>query len=427
MPTRTIHGGSPQALRESNKRLLLERLLEAPDGLTRPELARSLSLTVTAITNLVAGDGESLAGLIEESSVRAPQRGHSGPIPKVLRLKPGLGYVLGIDLSESRIQIALADLFGHFDSDRDKHTQSWDVENDLHGALAYAVAKACELAKARDVDPAQIAGIGLAIAAPVHSLSGSDPTGRRGLVRFNLGAATSSPWTNIDPLAALTNHLAALPQGPRWSAIELHVDNDANLSALAEFRLGAGRGKQNILYINIDEDGIGAGLIFDGSPYHGAGGIAGELGHVVIEPDRPERCPHCGRPCIETIILDKLGCRRKGSSDRVPLEQRVEAALEGDHNAIAAIRASADYLGHAIAPFVTVLNPERVLLGGPFTAQVYSLLIPPIQSAIARLAIAPATRDYVVELGAIRDATVQGAVWLALDRTRLDYLLHLAA
>jgi predicted NBD/HSP70 family sugar kinase len=246
-------------------------------------------------------------------------------------------------------------------------------------------------------------------------------------VRYNLGPGGSSPWSNIDPVAALTNHLAALPNGQCWSARELHIDNDANLGALAEFRLGAGRGKQNIIYIKIDVDGIGAGLIFDGSPYHGAGGIAGELGHVVLEPDRPERCPYCGRPCIETIILDKLGSRAMGSFERVPLDQIVEAALRGDGNAIAAIRSAADYLGRAIAPFVTLLNPERVLLGGPFPAQAYSLLIPPIQSAVARVTTAPANEDYVVELGALHEqASIRGAIWLALDRTRLEYLLELA-
>jgi predicted NBD/HSP70 family sugar kinase len=425
---RKIHGGSPQALRESNKRLLLERLLEAPEGLTRPELARSLNLTPTAIANLVAGEGEGLAAVIEESPVREAHRGHSGPIPKVLRLQSRLGYVLGIDLGESAIQIAFTDLFGAFDSDQDPHTRPWDVKNDLHGALAYAVKKAYELANAQGIDPGQIAGIGLSIPAPVYIHSGSDPTDRRGHLRFNLGPGGSSPWSNLDPVAALTNHLAALPNGRRWSALELHIDNNANLGALAEFRLGAARGKQDIIYIEVDGDGIGAGLIFDGSPYHGAGGIAGELGHVVLEPDRPERCPYCGRPCIETIILDKLGSRSKDSFERVPLDRIVEAALRGNRNATAAIRNGAEYLGRAIAPLITLLNPERVLLGGPFPAQAYSLLIPPIQAAVARLAISPANQDYVVELGSLHEeASIKGAIWLALDRTRLEYLLDLAA
>jgi predicted NBD/HSP70 family sugar kinase len=167
--------------------------------------------------------------------------------------------------------------------------------------------------------------------------------------------------------------------------------------------------------------------VFNGLNYRGAGGIAGEFGHLVIDPDRPERCRRCGRPCVETIVLTKLGCRNVGSSDR-PLDQIVQAALDNDTNAIAAITDAADYLGRALAPFVTLLNFDGVLIGGPFPAQAYSLVVPPIQAALDGLTNMPEARDYVVELGALhRDASLKGAIWLALDRTRVDYLLRRAA
>jgi predicted NBD/HSP70 family sugar kinase len=429
MVMRKIHGGSLQALRESNKRLLLERLLAAGDGLTRPELARSLGLTVPAITNLVSGGGESLAAVLDESPARAHSHRavNSGPIPKVVTLKPRLGYVVGIALSHTRIQVALADLFGDFDPRKDRRTTSWDVENDLHGALAYAAGAVHELTTARGARADQLAAIGLAIAAPVNVSGGPHPTERRGRLRGHLGNGSPLPWLNIDPVAALTNHLAALADGQRWSSIELHVDNEANLGALAELRAGAGRGKQNIIYIQVEAAGIGGGLVFNGLNYRGAGGIAGEFGHLVIDPDRPERCRRCGRPCVETIVLTKLGCRNVGSSDR-PLDQIVQAALDNDTNAVAAITDAADYLGRALAPFVTLLNFDGVLVGGPFPAQAYSLVVPPIQAALDGLTNMPEARDYVVELGALhRDASLKGAIWLALDRTRVDYLLRRAA
>jgi predicted NBD/HSP70 family sugar kinase len=429
MVMRKIHGGSLQALRESNKRLLLERLLGAGDGLTRPELARSLGLTVPAITNLVSGGGESLATVLDESPARAHSRraANSGPIPKVVTLKPRLGYVVGIALSHTRIQVALADLFGDFDPRKDRRTRAWDVENDLHGALAYAAGAVHDLTSARGARAEQLAAIGLAIAAPVNVSGGPHPTERRGRLRGHLGNGSPLPWLNIDPVAALTNHLAALADGQRWSSVELHVDNEANLGALAELRAGAGRGKQNIIYIQVEAAGIGSGLVFNGLNYRGAGGIAGEFGHLVIDPDRPERCRRCGRACVETIVLTKLGCRSVGSSDR-PLDQIVRAALDNDTNAIAAITDAADYLGRALAPFVTLLNFDGILIGGPFPAQAYSLVVPPIQAALDGLTNLPEARDYVVELGALnQDASLKGAIWLALDRTRVDYLLGRAA
>lgn len=228
----------------------------------------------------------------------------------------------------------------------------------------------------------------------------------------------------IDPFAALKNHLAALPDGKRWSSLELHLDNDANLAALAELKVGAAFGRQNVFYVHIDEAGIGAGLIFNGRSYRGAGGIAGEFGHVVLEPDRSEKCPRCGQPCVEKIVLTKLGCMGPSSSYR-PLLEIVRAAVEGDDDATRAIRDAADYLGRALAPFVTLLNFDRILIGGPFPPQAYGLVIPPVQAALEKLTIAPAAGDYVVELGALReDASLIGAVWLALARTRVNYLLR---
>jgi len=69
-----------------------------------------------------------------------------------------------------------------------------------------------------------------------------------------------------------------------------------------------------------------------------------------------------------------------------------------------------------------------VLIGGPFPARAYGLVIPAIQAALDPLTIAPAARDYVVELGALRgDASLTGALWLGLERRRVDYLLRRAA
>ena len=191
----------------------------------------------------------------------------------------------------------------------------------------------------------------------------------------------------------MSNHLGALPSGDRWRAIEVHVDNDANLGALAELKRGAGRGYQNIFYVRVDDGGIGAGLIFNGRSYRGAGGIAGEFGHVVLEPDKHVECRLCGRPCVEAVIGSMLGCR-DGACDP-PLADLLQAAVEGDTDAIDSIKAAADYLGRALASFVTVLNVDRILIGGPFPPQAYTFVIPPIQVALDRLTITPVARDYV--------------------------------
>ena len=426
---RTIRGGSPQALRQRNKRVMLERLLDAPDGLTRPELARALELTVPAVATLISGNGESLAAVIDvlDASLPADRVANSGPAPKVIRLKRDLGYVIGVDLSHTRVEVAIADLFGGYDTQLDTYAETWNVEDDLHGALAAAATIVQRLSDDHGVLPDQIAAIGLAIAAPVNADSDAHPLERTGRLRVDLGGRYS-PWANIDPLAALTNHLAALPDGACWSAIPLHIDNDSNLGALAELKRGAARGRRNVFYLHIDEAGVGGGIVIDGQIYRGSGGIAGEFGHVVIDPAGREECPRCGHSCVEATVLAMLGYPSDERHHRRPLLELVESAIDGDVDAQRAITEAAEYLGDALAGFVTLLNFDRIVVGGPFPPQAYGLVIPAMQRALARRIISPVAKDYVMQLGILGErAILDGAVWLALKRARIEYLLLYAA
>lgn len=428
---RVTAGGSPAALRERNRRLMIERLLQAPDGMTRQQLAQALQLTVPAVAALVQGK-ESLAAIVAEARAdpRDKRAGSTGPAPNILRIKPTLGYVVGMYLSHSQVHVAIANLQASYVSapqpgqEDAPHHAMWNVEGDLHGALSWATKAAARLVEAQRIRPAEVAAIGLAISAPVKVPDATEARERRVRMRIDLGG--EAQWLNVDPLAALANHLAALDDGEAWSDVPLYVDNGSNLGALAELKAGAGRGHANILYVSVDERGVGAGLVFDGRLYRGAGGLAGELGHVVLESTGPT-CTRCGRTCVEAKLLEIL---REGPA--ATLEQLVSGALDANQDsarseAVRVIHRAADHIGRAIAGFATFLNFDRIIIGGPFPKQAYGLVIPRIQEALAKLVIAPAMKDYVVELGALEQhAMLDGAVWLALERERVDYLLALA-
>lgn len=416
-------------VRETNRRMLLQRLLEVPGGLTRTELARDLSLSVPAIATLV-GPGESglkavlKTSLATEDPTRAPA---AGPPPGIIRIKPDIGHVVGIVIGHRHVEVAHADLYGQYDPTTDAKREDWDTEGDLHGALRRASQLAESLADdhRHQVGPKDIAAIGLSVAAPVQVFN--DGQKQRALIRVNLGGRGSSRWHHLDPIVALKSHLKALDDGHRWSAIDLHVDNDANLGALAESRLGAGRGCENILYVRFEHGSVGAGLVLDGRVYRGSGGIAGEFGHLVLEPGRSNvECDRCGHPCVEAVIRSILGFTTDAIES--PVARLVRAAVDGDPGSIESLQQIADYVGQALAGLVTVLNVDRILVGGPFPAQAYDLVIPFVQQALERLTTTPAARDYVVELGSLQGAaTLEGALQLALERRRIDYLLERAS
>ena len=127
------------------------------------------------------------------------------------------------------------------------------------------------------ISRADVIGVGLGLPGPIDMSSG------------RVGSSSSCRWVGVRAAEALSSRLD----------LPVQVDNDANLGALAELHWGAAAGYRNAAYLKVST-GIGAGLIVDGRLYHGAGGMAGEIGHTIIQEDGPF-C-RCGkRGCLETL------------------------------------------------------------------------------------------------------------------------------
>jgi glucokinase len=216
------------------------------------------------------------------------------------------------------------------------------------------------------------------------------------------GRAVSS--VNI-PLAGIDfrNHLSS-----RFG-LPAAIENDANAAALAEHRLGAGRGTQHMIMLTLGT-GIGGGLVLDGKLYRGAVGAAGELGHMTLELEGPPcqgTCP--GRGHLEALAsgnaTDKLAVKRaadhpEGDLGRAASKGRavdahlaVDLAAEGPGDARELLEQVGFVLGTAIASYVNIFNPEVVVVGGGF-ARAGDLLFEPARKVVAERALPPG-RDLV--------------------------------
>jgi glucokinase len=192
------------------------------------------------------------------------------------------------------------------------------------------------------------------------------------------------------------------------------VDNDANVAALAEWRLGAGRGAENLVVLTLGT-GVGGGLVLDGVPYRGWA----ELGHVVVVAGGPP----CGGACtghghLEAVASGTAADRAARGlwGDDAGAELLVERARAGDERAAAAVREIGALLGAAIGSFVNVFAAELVVIGGGFGVGAFDLLAGPALEAARVEALAPSgdrLRIVPAELGA--DAGVIGAGLLAAD------------
>jgi predicted NBD/HSP70 family sugar kinase len=211
--------------------------------------------------------------------------------------------------------------------------------------------------------------------------------------------------------------LKAAEELSRRIDFHVEVDNDANLGALAEFSLGAGRGAEDIVYIKVSS-GIGAGLVLGGRLHHGATGIAGEIGHVQVRQDGAV-CRCGNRGCLETVASSLAVARllARSRDEPVSIERLLELAARGDRGANRAVAEAAQAVGEALATVVNLFNPELILVGGDLAAT-GDILLGPLRTAIEQYAIAPAANSVTVSAGALGDkAEVLGAVALILGES----------
>ncbi|MBD0263093.1 MAG: ROK family protein [Tolypothrix sp. Co-bin9] len=172
--------------------------------------------------------------------------------------------------------------------------------------------------------------------------------------------------------------------------VNVSVDNDANVAALGEHRFGAGQGYDSLFYITIST-GVGGGWILNNQPWRGAGGMAGEIGHTIVDPSGP-MCLCGKRGCVERLAsgvymardvkeaLQEIGGQGdKGTRGQI-LQSLVgdnldlvtgkvvsEAAVLGDELAQEILYRGAWGLGVGIGNVANLMNPQRFVLGGSVT------------------------------------------------------------
>ena len=243
----------------------------------------------------------------------------------------------------------------------------------------------------------------------------------------------------LDPEAGI---VFFVPNLPGWHEVPLRdlvqaglgrptfLVNDADAAAVGEHAFGAGRGVANLIYITVST-GIGGGLILGNKLYRGAGGWAGELGHMTIQ----ENGPLCGcgnYGCWEALAsgtalarkaVDRLwvGARSSileeagGDLRRVDAKAVHEAALKGDALAKDLIAETGRYLGIGLASLVNVFNPEMIILGGGLT-QMGDMLLEPARSSLQMRAMEPGLRVLRLELAQLGDdAGLVGAMVVARE------------
>lgn len=289
-----------------------------------------------------------------------------------LGLTPHVHRGIGVDVGGTKIAAALVDSDGRITHRVQRATDVSGVE-----ATLTSIQAAIEAVLA-DAGPtaSDIVGVGLGIPGKV------DPVRGLGLLSVNLG------WRDAPVVATLE---AAL-------GVPCRIENDVSVGALGEARYGAGRGRDSLVYLSLGT-GVAARTVIEGRLYRGAGGLAGELGHLVADPDSlPCKCG--ARGCLEAIASGPgIAARAQQAVDAGaattlrelaaggPVTTRMvfAAADAGDALAQAIVERTGQYLGRAVEDLIMLYDPDIVVLGGGL-AQAGNRLTAAIVRELDRLA-----------------------------------------
>jgi predicted NBD/HSP70 family sugar kinase len=391
--------GSLSSLRELN-RLRIVDFLRINGTASRAELARRTGLSRSTVSTLVSDLQR--RGIVVEQPGQFAGEGQPGRPAALLQLDPAAGAAIGVDFDHDRVRVAVSDLSRIVLAEA---STRFDVDHDAVGALDLAADLVEQLLDDVDIGRDRVLGTGMALAGPIDHERGA------------LHNSTVLPgWAEVDAGAELGRRVGTT----------VYVDNDANLGALAEVTLGAGRRARFAAYVQVGS-GVGAGIVVDGSPYRGARGTAGEIGHVVVDPQGP-LCRCGNRGCLETVAstgaLQALVSASRGHE--LTVQEMIAEALNGDAGCRRAITDAGRVVGSVVAGLVNLFSPEMVVVGGDL-GEAGELLLEPLREAVMRDALPEAAAGLEIVAGELGErANLLGALALVLMQSEHEVAARVA-
>jgi len=345
--------GNNRYLKKLNQASIME-LIRINGKLSRKELSDLTGLSPTACGNITRK-------LIEDGFLHETGQGEStgGRKPVMLEIRPDSYYAAGFDIGMTKLQVVVADISSRIIIEK---TTEYELGISVEEAIMLADKQLTEIIKKQKINRKKF--LGCAFSVP-------------GLVDRNTDKIIMAPnlsWNHVD-LSAKASEILKMP---------VYIENEAMCSAICEHWIGKCRNMGNFVCINV-ESGIGAGIFINGALFRGAGGSAGEIGHLVV--DENGRACGCGNNgCLETYasvrymllranekISEGYSSKYVKPGKQIEWDELVEYARKGDSLCLDILRDSAKYLGCAAAYIINTLNPEAVVIGKCFKQ--YSSLV----------------------------------------------------
>ena len=261
-----------------------------------------------------------------------------------------MNYCFGVDIGGTTVKMGLFQFDGSL-------IEKWEIKTRTENEGAAILPDVAEAIRKKlaeyELEKENILGIGVGVPAPVSE---------NGVVNgsANLGWKYKEVKHELEDL----------------TGIVVKVGNDANVAALGEMWLGAGKGNKNMIMVTLGT-GVGGGVIVNGQPLIGANGAGGEIGHLCVNYEETARCGCGNHGCLEPYAsatgiarLAKMRLEKDDkesalrSVDKVDAKAVFDALKEGDQMSEEIVEEFGSYLGHALANLAAVTDPSAIVIGG---------------------------------------------------------------
>ncbi|MBT2678729.1 ROK family transcriptional regulator [Bacillus sp. ISL-35] len=378
--------GTFQLMKSVNKSIILNKIRKS-EPISRAQIAKETSLTPPTVSSIVKE-------LIDQDLVRESTLGHSsgGRKPTMLHINAGAFYVIGIDAGPERVEGILSDLTGKV-----IHRTSNLLEKPLTSEqFLYRLKDIInKILGISNINEEKIIGIGIAM---------------HGVVDVETGTSLVAPILKLRniPIKEILE---------KEFNLTVKVENDARAMALGESWFGGHSDVDSMVTVNVGR-GVGAGVVMNGRLYHGAQGIAGELGHMTIDMNG-EVCECGNRGCLQTLvsgeaIADRASKQIEGIPKKSTGKDIFKLAEQGDEKCIGLLQETGKILGIGMTNLIHLVNPGKIVLGGGVMKS-ERFIMPVLLETIHQRALTEEAREteiLVTRLG--DDATLLGAVSLLL-------------
>lgn len=343
--------GSQTSLREANRASLLD-CIHRFGAMTQVEIAESTGLSTATVSNLVHE-------LVDDGNLETQNTIRNGRRATLVAMSRKQGLGIGLQISRHECQLEIIDYSKTVIAE---HILPLAYNHKTDTTLERAMVLINETLSNIGASPDEIVGIGVALAAPVDSRT------------HTIAVPGIIPgWEGVDIITPLSTAFH----------VPVVVDNDSNAAAICEARMGAAVGKTNFVYIHTD-DGVGAGIMMNGELWRGVTGLAGEIGHIQVDP-LGSICICGNRGCLNTVVDEqRLVSLLSVTHGNMTMDDLVTASNNADPGCRRVISDAAVRIGNVCADLCISVDPEVVVIGGKL-ALAGSTFLDPFEESLQRL------------------------------------------